>query len=201
MQQTERRVLVAGVGNLFLGDDGFGPEVARRLGGADLPGGVCVADYGIRGTHLALELLDGWDALVLIDAIPARGAPGTLHLIEVPPQASDTPTSDTPASDTPASDTLASDTPASDTLALDAHGMDPATMLAGVLALGGALPRTYVLGCEVASVDEGIGLSDAVADAVEPACAAVLELVSRLASGLSAVGGSAVGGSARSEVS
>jgi hydrogenase maturation protease len=181
MQHAEQRVLVAGVGNLFLGDDGFGPEVARRLGSADLPSGVRVADYGIRGLHLALDLLDGWDALVLIDAIGSRGAPGTVHLIEVPPQVPDGP---------------APDAQARDGAAFEAHGMEPAAMLAGVLALGGQLPQTYILGCEAASVEEGVGLSDAVADAVGPACAAVLGLVSRLAAG-----GSAAERSARSEVS
>ncbi len=67
------RVLVAGVGNIFLGDDGFGVEVARQLAGETGPAGVAVADFGIRGVHLAYQLLEGYDALILIDAT-ARGA-------------------------------------------------------------------------------------------------------------------------------
>lgn len=153
-------MLVAGVGNIFLGDDGFGPEVARRLTTTDLPSGTRAVDYGIRGTHLAFDLLDGGcDALVVVDAIPSRGAPGTVHLIHVDP----------------------SDV---DGIAFDAHGMDPVTMLAGVTAMGGVLPVTYIVGCEAQTVEESTELSPAVADAVEPACAAVLTLVQRLTSEL-----------------
>lgn len=148
------RVLVAGVGNLFLTDDGFGPEVARRLAAGPLPDGVRVLDYGTRGVHLAFDLLAGWQALVIIDAIASRGAPGTVHLIEVQPTGPQQH--------------------------VDAHGQDPASMLAGVRTLGGQLPPTYLLGCEVELVGDGIGLSDAVAGAVEPACRAVLELAGRL---------------------
>lgn len=76
MAPVTDRVLVAGVGNLFLSDDGFGPEVVRALAGADtLPPGVRVVDYGIRGMHLAYDLLDGYDALVLVDACPGGGRP------------------------------------------------------------------------------------------------------------------------------
>ena len=152
----DRTVLVAGVGNIFLTDDGFGPEVARRLAGRDLPPGVHAIDYGIRGTHLAFDLLDGsCSALVVVDAIPSRGAPGTVHLIEIG-------TSDLPG------------------VGLDAHGMDPASMLAGVTAMGGALPPTYLIGCEAQTVEEGIGLTAPVEDAVEDACAAVQALAQRL---------------------
>lgn len=146
------RVLVAGVGNIFLGDDGFGPEVARRLSGAhacdvpstDLPPGVRVVDYGIRGMHLAYDLLDGWDALVLVDLVPSHGHPGRLSVLEV------------------GAEDLAGGE-------LDAHGMDPAAMLANLDRLGARLPRTILLGCEPESVDEGIGLSAPVAAAVEEA--------------------------------
>jgi hydrogenase maturation protease len=78
-----RRVLVAGIGNLFLGDDGFGPEVARLLVRSSLPEGVRVVDYGIRGLHLAYDLLDGYDALVIVDALPGDGTPGELRVLEV----------------------------------------------------------------------------------------------------------------------
>ena len=75
-------VLVAGIGNIFLADDGFGVEVAQRLRRPALPDGVRVEDFGIRGVHLAYELLDGYDALVLVDAVPMGEPPGTVAVIE-----------------------------------------------------------------------------------------------------------------------
>ena len=148
-------ILVAGVGNLFLGDDGFGPEVARRLAVDPVPDGVRVVDYGIRGMHLAYDLLDGYDALVLVDAVPGPGRPGDLRVLEV------------------RADDLGEG-------ALDAHGMDPVAVLANLEALGGALPRTFVVGCQPANVDEGIGLSPVVAAAVDEAARIVRNLVDDL---------------------
>ncbi|AOS95026.1 peptidase M52 (plasmid) [Mycobacterium intracellulare subsp. chimaera] len=151
------RILIAGIGNIFLGDDGFGPEVLRhvceRVGGSN---GLQATDYGIGGMHLAYDLLEEWDALVLVDAVPNRGSPGTVHVFEA----------DHGSPDTPAG--------------LDAHGMDPATVFASLRALGGAPPRTIVVGCEVADVGEGIGLSEAVAAAVPEAVAAVESAVTML---------------------
>ncbi len=147
-------MLVAGIGNIFLGDDGFGPEVMRRLP-AGLGPGVRAVDYGIRGMHLAYDLLDGWEALVLVDALPDRGAPGQIEVSRVRPGAAAT-------------------------VGLDAHAMDPAAVFASVRALGGALPPTVVVGCQVESVDERIGLSDPVAAAVDPAAAAVGRVVADL---------------------
>jgi hydrogenase maturation protease len=153
------RVLVAGVGNLFLGDDGFGPEVVRRLAEqGTLPPGVRVVDYGIRGLHLAYDLLDTVDVLVLVDALAAEGAPGQVVVLEV----------------------AAGDLGRGE---FDAHGMDPVAMLAGVTRLGGKLPVTYVVGCRVACVDEGIGLSAPVIAAVPEAVSAVRALVQRLSAG------------------
>ncbi len=146
------RVLVAGVGNLFLGDDGFGPEVARRLAGQPLPAGVRVVDYGIRGMHLAYDLLDGYDELVILDAAPRGGRPGDVVVLEVG------------EGDFGAGD-------------FDGHGMEPTAMLSSLGSLGGRLPRTYVVGCEPADTDEGIGLSAPVAAAVDPAVDAVLRLL------------------------
>jgi hydrogenase maturation protease len=137
---------------MFLSDDGFGPEVARELGRRHLPAGVRVTDYGIRGTHLAYDLLDGWDALVLIDTVPARGAAGSIHVLEV------------------AADGV-------DGSGFDPHGMDPNSMLAAVRSLGAAPPPTFVVGCEPARLDEGIGLSPEVAGAVPRAVTTVLELL------------------------
>jgi hydrogenase maturation protease len=145
-------VLVAGIGNLFLSDDAFGSEVARRLAASPLPEGVTVVDYGIRGMHLAYDLVDGYDALVVIDALPGQGSPGDLRVLAVGP------------------DDLGDGE-------FDAHGMAPVAVLASLGRLGGQLPPTYVVGCEPADVAEGIGLSPAVAAAVEPAMALVHDLL------------------------
>lgn len=151
------RILIAGIGNIFFGDDGFGPEVLRhvcdRVTESD---GLRATDYGIGGMHLAYELLDGWDALVLVDAIPNRGSPGTVHVFEADHESQDSP------------------------VGLDAHGMDPATVFASLRALGGAPPRTIVVGCEVADVGDGIGLSEAVHAAVPEAVTAVESAVAML---------------------
>jgi hydrogenase maturation protease len=150
------RVLVAGVGNMFLGDDGFGPAVAQTLAGLELPDGVRVVDYGIRGMHLAYDLLEGYDGLVLVDAAPREGRPGDLVVLEVGPE----------------------DLQRGELDAQDAHGMQPTAVLAGLGALGGQLPpRTYIVGCEPADVDERLGLSPAVEQAVDHAAQLVRDLL------------------------
>jgi hydrogenase maturation protease len=149
------RTLVAGVGNIFREDDGFGPEVARCLAAEALPPCVRVIDYGIRSTHLAYDLLDGWDRLILIDLVRPEGHPGSLHLLEVSPD-----------------DATGGDA------GLDPHGFDPGTVLAGVGMLGGTLPPTVVVGCEPATVEDGIGLSPPVEAAVPEAVRAVRSLLS-----------------------
>jgi hydrogenase maturation protease len=149
-------ILVAGIGNIFLGDDGFGPEVMRHVP-AHLAGSrVRLVDYGIRGMHLAYDLLDEWDALVLVDALPSRGAPGALHVFEADHEA------------------------LSATVGLDAHAMDPGAVFASLAALGGTPPRTVVVGCEVDCVEDGIGLSDAVSGAVPDAVRAVENVLAEL---------------------
>jgi hydrogenase maturation protease len=145
-------VLVAGIGNIFLSDDGFGCEVARRLAMQPLPESVTVTDYGIRGMHLAYELLDGYDGLVIVDALPRNGDPGDVVVLEVSDD--DLGTGD-----------------------FDAHGMEPTAVLASLGSLGGTLPPTYVVGCEPADLGEGIGLSPEVEAAVDTAMTTVLELV------------------------
>ncbi|OBI20295.1 MULTISPECIES: hydrogenase maturation protease [unclassified Mycobacterium] len=150
------RILVAGIGNIFLGDDGFGSEVVRN---AEIPrddAGVRVIDYGIRGMHLAYDLLEEWDSLVLVDAVPSRGSPGTLHVFQADCEQD------------------------SDATGLDAHSMDPAAVFASLRALGGSPPYTVVVGCEAGSVEEGIGLSEPVAKAVPRAARAVEEIVAAL---------------------
>jgi hydrogenase maturation protease len=142
-----QRILVAGIGNIFLGDDGFGPEVLRHV--RTTRPGVQVVDYGIRGMHLAYDLLDAWDALILVDALPGRGAPGTVHVFAADHQ------------------TLAA------AAGLDAHAMDPATVFASLNALGGQAPYTVVVGCEVADVEDRMGLSEEMAAAVPAAVRAV----------------------------
>ena len=172
---SSERVLVAGVGNIFLGDDGFGPEVARRMlagerssAAADpgrpdagiLPDGVRVVDYGIRGMHLAYDLLDGVDVLILIDALPGDEPPGTIRVLRVGP-------GDLGEGQ------------------FDAHGMDPVAVLASLRSLGGQLPATYVVGCQPADVSDGIGLSPPVAAAVDEAVATVRALIKqRLTAGV-----------------
>ncbi|HEX9176454.1 MAG TPA: hydrogenase maturation protease [Mycobacterium sp.] len=159
------RILVAGIGNIFLGDDGFGPEVIKRAGQRLAGTDARVEDYGIRGMHLAYDLLDDWDALVLVDAVPSRGSPGTLHMFEADHESIVT------------------------TPVLDAHSMDPAAVFASLAALGGTPPYTVVVGCEVENVDEGIGLSPSVDAAVDGAVGAVAEVLSTL-SARAATGGS-----------
>jgi hydrogenase maturation protease len=160
------RILVAGIGNIFLGDDGFGPEVMRhvidRVNGSN---DVRATDYGIGGMHLAYDLLEDWDALVLVDAIPNRGSPGTVHLFEA----------DHGSPDAPAG--------------FDAHGMDPATVFASLRALGGTAPRTIVVGCEVADITDRMGLSEPVEAAVPEAVRAVESTIAMLRAEVEARGG------------
>ena len=151
------KVLVAGIGNVFLGDDGFGVEVASRLAREPLHDGVRVVDTGIRARDLAYELLDGgYDTAILIDAVSRGDAPGTVSLIE--PVARN------------ASGHLV-------TLAIDGHAMNPDTILSLLQALGGVSTRVWIVGCEPACIEEGIGLSAPVTAAVEDALALVHELL------------------------
>ncbi len=147
------RTLVAGVGNIFFGDDGFGVEVAKRLAECELPEGVTVADYGISGMHLAYDLSDGYDRAILIDATPRGGTPGTVYVLE--PEAPAEP----------------------NTALFDAHGMQPDVVLGMLGMLGGNTGRMLIVGCEPASADPGIGLSEQVAAAVDDAVRKVLELI------------------------
>jgi hydrogenase maturation protease len=136
-----QRILVAGIGNVFLGDDGFGVALAARLARRELPPGVEVVDYGIRGMDLAYALGEGWDAVVLLDATPRGQDPGTLYVIE----------------------------PEIDPghLALETHGMDPATVLATAQGLGPLPGRTLVVGCEPQTRMTGEE-DEIVADLTEP---------------------------------
>lgn len=128
----------------------------RHVAARPVDATVRVTDYGIRGMHLAYDLLDDWDALVLVDAIPSRGAPGTLRIF-----AADHETPST-------------------AVGLDAHGMDPGAVFASLRALGGAPPPTIVIGCEVQTIDDGIGLSEVVNDAVPEAVRAIDDVLAML---------------------
>jgi hydrogenase maturation protease len=160
MSRSGTRLLVAGVGNIFLADDAFGPEVIRALERSPLPPEVRVRDFGIRGLDLAYELLDGYDVVVLVDAAERGHRPGTLSLIEPEPP--------DPA--------LAAAPP-------EAHGMDPVKVLALATHLGdGPLPRVLVLACEPQlrpRGDEDIvpGVSAPVRDAVDRAVEALHSMV------------------------
>lgn len=156
------RVLVACVGNIFLGDDGFGVEVARRLSGETFPDWVRVEDFGIRGIHLAYEVTDGYDTLILVDASPRGEASGTVYVIE------------------PKMATAEGGSPATAPPLMDAHGMEPDSVLALVGSLGGSVGRVLVVGCEPADVGDRMGLSDPVARAVGQAVSVIRELIAQI---------------------
>jgi hydrogenase maturation protease len=148
------RILVACVGNIFLGDDGFGVEVAQHLARQPMPTGVQLADIGIRGIHLAYELLDGCELLVLVDAAPHGQPPGTVSVIEVGP------------------DTVAPPRPV-----IDAHGLAPDDVFTLLEQLDARPTRTIVVACEPADVTPGMDLTPAVAAAIPHAVRAVEELL------------------------
>ncbi|HVU02475.1 MAG TPA: hydrogenase maturation protease [Polyangiaceae bacterium] len=154
---TARRILVAGVGNVFHGDDAFGSVVARTLARTALPPGVVVMDAGIRGLDLLYALLEGWDAVVLVDAMARRGTPGALYVLD--PELG----------------------PAREEAALDAHGLDPVAVLTQARAAGARLGTVRVVGCEPAVLEaEGLELSPAVEAAIGPACATIRDVLSEL---------------------
>jgi hydrogenase maturation protease len=156
-QAEPPRILVAGLGNIFLGDDAFGVEVARRLAETALPGTVRVLDVGIRSVHLAYELADGgYDTVILIDLVSKGGEPGTLYVLE--------PDDD----DIRAPATLAPP---------DGHAIQPAQVLALMRRLGGRPCRVLIVGCEPSRVDEVAGLSPVVEAAVERALPLVVSLI------------------------
>jgi hydrogenase maturation protease len=157
-------LLIAGVGNIFKGDDAFGVEVARRLARKTLPEGVKVIDFGIRGIDLTYALLDGYRAAVLVDAVRRGGEPGTVYIIE--PDWPSTEESDP------------------DDLLITPHDLDPAKVLRLVKALDGHCERLVLVGCEpetFGSEDEGaMGLSPTVAAAVDEAVRTIETLIGEL---------------------
>jgi hydrogenase maturation protease len=163
MIDRPRRVLIAGLGNIFLGDDAFGVEVARRLLEQPPPGNVRIEDFGISGVSLIYALLDGYDLVVLIDAVSRGGQPGTLYVIE--PEVSDADIGQTPPSP----------------VMLDPHNLDPAMVLRVVASMGGLVGRLLLIGCEPTPLEDIADLnhclSAPVLDAVDRAVALARKLV------------------------
>jgi len=158
---AKTQILVAAVGNIWLSDDGFGAEVAKRLEARELPTGVSVFDFGTGGLDLAYEVMRGYHALVLVDISRQGGEPGTLYVMEADPDSVGGPIQDGEV--------------------IDPHGMDPQTVLRFVKAVGGWPGQVIVVACEPAVVEEmGIGLSPAVEAAVDGAVALVVETVEEL---------------------
>jgi hydrogenase maturation protease len=158
------RVLVAGIGNIFLGDDAFGVEVVRGMEGAELPDGVRVVDFGIRGYDLAYALTSGYDLAIFVDAAPRGGSPGDLYLIE-PDLASLDGTNE------------------ADVRVTDAHSMNPLKVLRMAKTLGLLPARILVLGCEPESLGEAVGrlgLSETVSAAIRPAIERLQSLLREL---------------------
>jgi hydrogenase maturation protease len=161
------RVLIAGIGNIFLGDDAFGVEVVRRISQRRLPDSVRTVDFGIRGLDLAYALTEGYETAILVDATPRGGAPGTLYTIEPDLERADAAQSAVSA-------------------AVDGHSMDPVRVLGLAKTLGGELPRILIVGCEPETFgteddEQGrMGLSKPVEAAVEKAVEVVASLAARL---------------------
>jgi hydrogenase maturation protease len=165
--QPTVRVLVAGIGNVFMGDDGFGVEVARQLAGRTFPAGVDVGDFGIRGMDLMYALGEGYDAAIFVDAVPRGEPPGTLSVIE-------------PRLDEGGGEAT-----------LDAHGMDPVKVLALARQIGDVPERILVVGCEPALRMTG-DEEDLVGELSGPVKAAVpgaVEMVESLVDDLTTGGG------------
>ena len=156
-----RKILVAGIGNAWMGDDGFGSEVVKRLGEIEPPHGVAVMDFGTGGLNLAYEVMRGYDALLILDISEQGGTPGTLYVIEADEESIDGSIQD--------GDTL------------NPHGMDPKTMLRFVKSIGAWPGKVVVIACEPHTVAEiGFKLSESVAGALEPAVQLVLETIAEL---------------------
>lgn len=150
-------ILVAGVGNIFLGDDGFGVEVAHRLSHVELPEFARVVDYGVRGMHLAYDLAGAApDLTIIVDATAQGDVPGTIHVID-----------------------MALPSTMDNMALLDAHGMQPDVVLGLVRLLGADPGRVLLVGCEPAELAERMSLSVAVEQAVDTAVRVVADLIAR----------------------
>jgi hydrogenase maturation protease len=151
------KLLIAGIGNIFFGDDAFGVEVVRRLATRPLPQEVTVKDFGIRGFDLACAMQAGYETVILVDALDCGSPPGTLHVLEPDIQARDS--------------VLES--------AMEMHRLEPAQVIRLVQRMGGSLPRLRVVGCEPATLEPtALG---ALSDVVEAAVEKALTLIETLA--------------------
>jgi hydrogenase maturation protease len=156
-----KRILVAGIGNAWLGDDGFGGEVVKRLEARELPTGTAVLDFGTGGLDLAYEVMRGYDALLLVDVSRQGGEPGTLYVMEALEEEIEAGIEDGQI--------------------INPHAMDPQTVLRFVKTLGGWPGKVMVVACEPAEVEEmGIGLSPDVATAVDGAVELVVRTIGEL---------------------
>ena len=156
------RILVAGIGNIFFGDDAFGVEVAQQLLRRPWPEDVRIEDFGIRSYDLAYAIMDGWDTVIMIDATPRGHPPGTVSLIE------------------PDLSTLG-DNPSD---IVNGHSLNPVSVLQMVQSLGGTLPCLYLIGCEPAVLEtEDLGLSAAVQATVPQAIEMTVSLIHSLLDG------------------
>jgi hydrogenase maturation protease len=161
IDQTSKRILVAGIGNAWMKDDAFGGKVAERLEGG-LPTEAAVFDFGTGGLDLSYEAMRGYDALILIDISRQGGEPGTLYVMDAEPDDLD---------------------PIEDGEMLSPHGMDPETVLRFVKAVGGWPGKVKIVACEPTAVEEmGLEMSPAVLEAVERAVKVVKETVAELLS-------------------
>lgn len=151
------RTMVAGVGNIFQRDDAFGCEVVRQLAKEQWPDGVEIADFGIRGIHLAYELLDGCELLVLVDVAERGHEPGTVTVVEIGPE----------------------DGPSPAAAVMDAHGLAPDQVFAVIASLGARPGRSLLVACEPADVSAGMGLSDQVREAIPHAVRTVEEIIQK----------------------
>jgi len=145
-----KRILIAGIGNIFLADDGFGVEVVKRLAGRELPDGVEVRDFGIKGLDLAYALMEDYETVIFVDALPRGEKPGTVYIIE--PEIEE-----------------------EGDAAIDTHGMDPVKVIRFARALGAEIPRTLVVGCEPQVILTGENYDDMLMELSEPVQAAVGE--------------------------
>ncbi|NDQ57029.1 MAG: hydrogenase maturation protease [Acidipila sp.] len=161
-----KRILIAGIGNIFLADDGFGVEVANRLAGRSFPSGVRVADFGIRGFDLAYALMEGYETTILVDAYPGKSDPGTLFIVEP--------------------DLNELNSAGAQPGLIEPHGMNPLNVLRMATSMGGQLKRVLLVGCVPATLgpEEGqMGLSEPVTAAVDEAVKLVESLVTRILAG------------------
>ena len=152
MLVAPKRILVAGIGNVFLGDDGFGVEVVKRLAERELPDGVEVADFGIRGMDLIYALQDDYEVVIFVDATPRGEEPGTVYLLE--PEIED-----------------------DGEVVLDTHGMDPVKVIKFARTLGPTPARAFVVGCEPQTLVTGVDYDDMLMELSEPVRIGVEEAV------------------------